>query len=457
MDRLRELSNYVYGLNYDSFNSEIIKLTKVYIIDYYASCYAGMKINKNFSDIVCECIDETGDNGNCSVLEKERKYSVLSAAFLNAIYAHGADMDDGNKKAMGHVAAHVISTAFSVAEEIGSSGKDIIVAINVGYEIYNRVAASVQPGLVHRGFHSTGTAGAIACAAVASKLYNLSANEIYNAMSFASVQSSGLIIIAESGQTCKPINPANAARTGIFSAKCAKKGIVAPLNTFESKKGWAHAMSEQIDDNLLFEGLGKKFTIAESYLKPYPSCRHTHCGIESLIQIRKNILKDGKKISDISSIKIYIYRNAIMIAGQIKVPQSNEDTKFSIHYSAACAIANGCFGLDDLNSSSISNETKKVIEKITLVEDESMENVKNGIRGAKVVVVMNDGTEYEHTVLVPKGDPDNPFTEKDLFEKLENCSEGHLSDCNKLINAVNSLDNITIFKGINSLLGENDD
>lgn len=452
MDRLRELSKFVYQLNYNLLGNKVIHITKQFIADYFASSFAGKRINTEFNNVVEGVIDETESNGNCSVLCLPKKYSVGTSAYLNALYAHGADMDDGNKKAMGHVAAHVISTAFAVGEEVQASGKEIILAINVGYEIYNRIAAAVQPGLVHRGFHSTGTAGTIACAAVASKLYKMDEDKIYNAMSFASVQASGLIIIAESGQSCKPINPANAAKIGIFSAKCSNKGIEAPINTLESKKGWAHAMSDNLDDNLLLGDLGRSFTITESYLKPYPSCRHTHCGIESLINIRQKIVDDGENIADVSSIKIYIYKNAIAIAGQIVHPISNEDTKFSIHYSAACALFKGKFGLDDLNVSNINDDIKSIIDKISLIEDDTMEDVKNGKRGANVIVELNNGKSYSHSIMVPKGDPDNPFTDEDVYSKLKDCASTFNINHDRLFKNILDFDKILVFNGINCLM-----
>ena len=90
---------------------------------------------------------------------------MTNAAFMNAVYAHGADMDDGNRKSAGHIGAHVISSVFALGEKLGVTWKDIIVAINVGYEFFNRIAGAAQPGLYNRGFHSTGIAGAMACGA----------------------------------------------------------------------------------------------------------------------------------------------------------------------------------------------------------------------------------------------------------------------------------------------------
>lgn len=442
------LSDFVFNLRYKDLPQEAIEQTKLYIADYYAACFAGKKVNGKFNKAVEEILFENSSKGVSSVLNSEKKLSSIDAAYLNAVYAHGADMDDGNRKAMGHVAAHVMSTAFSVGEEVHATGKELFTAINAGYEVYNRVAASVQPGLVYRGFHSTGTAGAIACGAVAAKLLKLDSDGIYNAMSLSSVQAGGLIIIAESGQCCKPINPANACRVGIMSAKLVEKGVESPRNPLESKKGWFHAMSDTVDVSMITENLGKTFTICESYLKPYPSCRHTHCGIDAAI-----CLHDKIKGKEIKKIILNIYNNAIQIAGQIKIPVTPEDSKFSIHYSLATALLKGHFNLDDLDLKNVSDELISVINKIEFVADDSMENRDQGIRGSKVTVILENGESYSETVLIPKGDAANPFSWDDMKGKMESCMVGFIDsgEIPNVINKIKTLDFVSEFS-INSVL-----
>lgn len=418
------LSDFSYNLKYEDLTQQVVETTKKYIADYYAACFAGMKVNGKFNEAICDVIVDMRGKEECDFIGSSQKIPAPNAAFLSACYAHGADMDDGNRKAMGHVGAHVISAVMSLAQTLDVNGKDIITAVNVGYEIYNRVAAAVQPGLVHRGFHSTGTVGAIACGAACAKLMGMDSDGIYNTMALCAIQASGLIIIAESGQCCKPINPANAAKTGIISARIIAKGIKSSLYPLESKKGFFHAMSDEVDEKMITDGLGESFTICESYMKPYPSCRHTHCGIECMLDIRKRITKS----EEIKKVKVYIYKNAIDIAGQIIVPKVNDDAKFSIHYSLATALVKGHFGLDDLDVSKVDDELLKVINLIELIEEPAMENRDKGIRGCRVVVALADGEEYEKTVYIPLGDAANPLSWGDIKEKLCNCSNGILNE-----------------------------
>jgi len=454
----QRLSQFIAKLRFEDLSETVVETTKMYILDYYAACFAGIKVNRKFNRIMEEIFFEMGGREEASVLCENKKLPVGNAAFMNAVYAHGADMDDGNRKAMGHVAAHVMSAVFSLAETLEISGKDIITAINVGYEVYNRAAAAVQPGLVRRGFHSTGTAGALACGAASAKLLGLDENGIYHAISLAAIQSSGLMLITESGQSCKPINPANAARSGILAAQLAKKGIESSSYPLESPKGWFHAMSDSVDESMITDGLGEIFTICESYLKPYPSCRHTHCGIDAALKIRCHLLENYGKIDirHIKQITVNIYPNAIRVAGNILVPRTDEDSKFSIHYALAVALWRGHFDLDDLKVIDIEPELSRIIEKVVLTPDESMENAKAGIRGAKVSLELSDGTIFEESIIIPKGDAANPFTMQELQHKLAACAHSVISEEEqmRLIHSVESFEKIDKYRSINTLFSD---
>lgn len=440
IDATEKLIDFAVQLKYEDLPKKVIEQTKLFIADYIAASLAGYKINSNVNTAVMSLIDEMGGARQSSVLFAKKKYPISNAAFINALYSHGADMDDGNRKAAGHIGTHVMSAVFALAEAFAVSWKDVFVAINVGYEVFNRIAGAVQPSLYNKGFHSTSIAGSIACGAACAKLLCLDSAGIYNAISLSAIQANGLIIIDESGQACKPINPANAARTGVISSQLAAKGIISSRKPLESKKGWFNAFSDSVDDEILFDGLGKQFTICESYLKLYPTCRHTHCVIEAIINVRDRMFKFGRDINEITSIQILIYPNAIKSTGSIKYPSTPEEAKFSIYYNLATALCYGRFGLDDLECRNLGVEVRDVIDKIVLIPEETMENRKTGIRGAKVIVKLSDGKVEEETILIPKGEASKPLTWDDIREKIDACAKGLDVETQGVVNNIRNLD-----------------
>lgn len=419
------LVDFAAEIKYEDLPYCVVEQTRMFIADYHAASLAGYQINREFNLAAMAVVREEGGAEQASILFEERKYPISNAAFMNAVYAHGADMDDGNRKSAGHIGTHIISSVLAMSEKLNVTWKDVIVAINVGYDFFNRIAGAAQPGLYNKGFHSTGIAGAMASAAACAKLMGLDRTVIYNSMSLAAIQSSGLIIIDESGQSCKPLNPANAARIGVISARMAEKGLVSPRNPLESKKGWFHAFTDEVDEKVLLDGLGTDFTICESYLKLYPTCRHTHSCIDAAMEIRNQISEEGSfSCEAIKQISVFVYPNAIKSAGTIRNPKSQEEAKFSIHYAIATAFRKGSFSLGDLNVENEDHTTDELIKKIELITDSSMENREEGIRGSRVKVILHDGRIFEKTILIPKGESAGSLTWNDMQTKMLACSQG---------------------------------
>ena len=403
-----------------SLSAHDISQLHTLIIDFFAAAYAGYAENRAFNQVVESVVYSQGGAEESSVLFQNKKYPARTAAFMNAVYGHGAELDDGNKKAAGHAGVHIIPAVFALAEKLNSSNEDVLTALAVGYEAYIRISSAAQPGLVKRGFHSTGMAGTLACAAACARLFNLNAQGIEDAIALATTMSGGLLSYGDSRPQIKPLNPGKAAENGVFAAMLASQGMQGPAEALEGKNGWFHAVTDQIDENCL-KGTDH-FLIHDCYFKLYPSCRHTHCGIDAAVALHSLV-----KASDISAVNVYIYPNAIKLAG-IQWPQNAAETKFSIQYTMACALYKGSYGLEDMNPLCTAEDVSELVRKIRLLPDEAMENKNKGIRGARVEVIKNDGSRIEKTVLIPKGDPENPVTREDIIEKLKTCAKDQASE-----------------------------
>ncbi len=412
---------------------------KTLIIDFFAAAYAGYKQNRAFNNAVEHVVLPQGGAEESTVLFQAKKVPACMAAFMNSAYGHGAELDDGNKKAAGHAGVHLIPAVFALAEKLGSSGDDVLIALATGYEAYIRISSAAQPGLVRRGFHSTGMAGTLACAAACARLYHLDVQGIEDAIALATTMTGGLLSYGDSRPAIKPLNPGKAAENGVFAAMLANAGVQGPTESLEGQNGWFHAVTDEVHGEFL-KG-ADHLLLHDCYFKLYPSCRHTHCGIDAAVRLHESV-----DPAEIEAINVHIYPNAIKLAG-IRYPKDQDETKFSIPYTMACALLNGSYGITDMDPPRMTEEVKALIAKTNLIPDEAMEDRARGIRGTRVEVVMRNGQTVEETVLVPKGDPENPLTRADIIDKLKTCASGQANGekLARLVEAILKVDEVGSF------------
>lgn len=415
------------------------------IVDFFAAAYAGYGQNRAFNRAVEQVVYAQGGAEESTVLFQARKYPARLAAFMNAVYGHGAELDDGNKKAAGHAGVHLIPAVFALGEKLRSSNEDVLLALATGYEAYIRISSAAQPGLVRRGFHSTGVAGTLACAAACARLYHLDAQGLEDAIALATTMTGGLLSYGDSRPAIKPLNPGKAAENGVFAAMLASAGVRGPEEALEGPNGWFHAVTDGVDEGCLRGS--DHLLLHDCYFKLYPSCRHTHCGIDAAVALHGRV-----RAEEIEKVQVYIYPNAIKLAG-IKIPRDQDETKFSIQYTLARALLNGSYGIGDMDPPQLTAEVLSLIEKTELIPDDSMEDRARGIRGTRVRVQLRNNEVLEETVLVPKGDPENPLVRADILEKLRICAgdRARPKTLSALVDRIDAMDGPTLF--INPMAG----
>jgi len=415
------LADYIHKLRFEDLPGDVVESAKLFLLDYLASAMAGYKINHVFNDALWSVFGPMGGKKESSVFFHKTKLPAPNAALLNAAFGHGADMDDGNRTAQGHPGVAVMPVALALAEAHRLTGREAIAAIVVGYDIFVRLATAMNPSHLSRGFHTTGTVGTIAAGGAAAKALNLDLDKVRNTLGFAALQAAGLLEVAESGQMAKPLHPAKAAFGGILSARMADAGAEGPREPLEGRKGFFRAFTDHIDLDILLKDLGKDFRISSCYFKLYPACRHTHAAIDAASNLRSGGIPSP---SLLEKVKVHVYPAAINLTGSIYEPRNEDEAKFSLAYTVATALTKGNFTLKDLDvAKSFDGETRALVSKIEIISDPLLENRAANIRGARVELVLNNGTTRQVEVKLPKGEPEVPVTFEDIEVKMASCAE----------------------------------
>jgi len=433
-----KLATYAYDLSYNDLPVKVIKRAKLSLLDYVSCLLAGNKWGL-ISPILKKYIIEQGGKEESSIIGTQKKAPANFAAFVNGAISHSIDLDDGHRFATSHPGSVIFPSVLATAEKNESSGKDIILSTVLGYDIMLRIAMAINPSHLFRGFHTTSTCGSIGSSTAVSKLLGLNKKQLGYAISIAALQGAGLQEMLHGNPMIKPLQVGKSSQSGLISAELVKMGARGPLSIFEGKHGFFKAMSDKVNELLIFKDIGSKFEIEKTYFKFYPTCRHIH---PSLDLTEKLMRKNNIDINKIKKIEIETYRVAIDETGNIFHPKTIDEAMFSMPYALAVMFFKGSFQYNDLVKHIANVKINEIIEKIELRATPAFDDNYPMLRGASLKVTLNDGATYEEYEKLPLGEPEtiNPKMIKDkYFTIMSTIGMDNLSD--SIFNIIDEIEN----------------
>jgi 2-methylcitrate dehydratase PrpD len=357
-------------------------------------------------------------NGDIGVFGDPARYTPAGAAFLNGALAHSLDFDDTHAAGSLHPGAPVIPAALAAGEMVGASGADVLAGIIAGYEVTCRVALALPAGEHYdRGFHPTATCGAFGAAAAAARVFGLDAAGVEGAMGAVLSQCAGSLQFLVNGAWTKRSQVGWAACNGLMAATLVREGFKGPTEALEGKHGFMRAYAPNPTPERALQDLGVVWELMNTAVKPYPSCRYGHAGIDAALMLRAaNDLQPG----EISAIKLGLPKSGMLLIGapaeKKANPQNTVDGQFSGPFVISAALATGAMGWDSyqqLNDPTI----RGMLGKVTCEFDPEIEAEFPTNMSGKLTIEAR-GQTFVQKVVVPKGEPSNFLSENELRAKF---------------------------------------
>ena len=428
-----QLARYAIETSYKSFPKEVVHQAKRCILDLMGVALGGA--NQPLGKILVKMVNDFGGKPQATVWGHGVKTSVMNAALVNGAIAHALDFDDTHTGSLGHPSAPIVPAALAVAEWKGLSGKAALEAFILGFEVGTRIGTGMGMKHYDRGWHATSTFGRFSAAVAAGKLLGLSLEQMKIALGLAGTQSAGLRLVF--GTMTKPFHPGKSSYDGVLSAVLAQRGFTCAPNIIEGKKGFFEALGDdQSSLETMVKGLGKKYELLKNTFKPYAACLLTHPTIDAIIEMRN---KYNLKPEDIKEISCDVAKFCLDSAGQVE-PKTALAGKFSTYYCAALALAEGVAGENMFTD-------KRVLDpKMIALRKKVKARVVPGYKDteANVSITTRWGKKYSAYVDIPKGDPRNPPTDKELESKFRSLAPSVLSQprIDRLIKTIWSLEKL---------------
>ncbi len=296
-------------------------------------------------DVLVEDALSDGGEGDWPLLGRDERVGLRDFVLVNGVAGHVLDYDDGLAPMMGHPSVAIMPALLAVATARGCSGAELLDAIVTSVEMAARVGLLLTTAHYERGFHSTGTVGAIAAAAGCARLMRLDRGRALIAIGLAGTRAAGLK--ASFGTGGKPLHAGWAALNGYTAANWAERGFSGPSDILGDKSGWVAVVGEREDQAALAEPPAGAHIMAVSF-KQFASCGLTHPAIRTALALRS---VHRLPPAAIEHVRVVVSPKVDTICN-IAAPATGLQAKFSLRATLAMAFS----GVDIASPASFSDE-----------------------------------------------------------------------------------------------------
>jgi 2-methylcitrate dehydratase PrpD len=384
MSHLDALARFVATTSGDRIAPAAITRAKHALIDVLGVTIAGTV--EPVSKIVAQHVAATS-RGGATVVAGGARVGAADAALANATAGHALDFDDSNFVLGGHPSVVLVPALLALAEERNSSGRDVLEAYVIGFEVATRLARAVHFEHYEKGWHPTATLGVFGAAAAAARLLRLPEQQALHALALAASMASG--VKANFGSMAKPLQVGHACQKGVLCTQLAAAGLSANPAALEGRQGFFEVYNGE--GNYRAEAVsnsGEELEIMRSGLKfkKYPSCGSTHAPIDAAL----DLLRDRPvRAADIDSITIAMNQRRITHVNRPQVRNGLEG-KFSIQYTLAAALSDGAISLRHFNDATVARpELQRLVARVEPVGVRGLESLS---QRCELTVRLADGS-----------------------------------------------------------------
>lgn len=424
MTTAAEMADFALETSYGDLSRGVVEETKKRVLD--AAAIAAGAVDAEPVGILRETVAELDEDGATSVWGSGLTTSPPLATALNGAMVRYLDFMDAYLLP-GEVPhpSNNVAPAVVAAEYSDASGRELLTAIGVAYEIHYRLASNAP--LMDRGWDH-GTYVCFAAAAAAGRLLGLDRAALANAIGIAGTGHNALRV-ARTGDLSmwKGLSASNAARNAVYAAMLARNGMEGPVDVFEGQCGWKEVVSGPFDVEYT-----RCEAVTETMTKKYMAGTVAQTALDGLEELLRREGFDGR---DVESIEVETYGRAKVImggtgeageSGDRHRVDNREQADHSLPYTMAALALDGELGLDQYAVDRIRrDDVQGLLRAVTVSEDPGLtERYEAGEMPAVVRVTLSDGTVHEVERAYFEGHPARPMSWDRLGEKFDGLAEG---------------------------------
>lgn len=440
------LSKLAVETKADDISEKAYQAAKVAVLDALGCAMAGY--NAQGVPAIVGLAKDWGGREEATVWFHGGKVPGPEATFVNSVQTHALDLDDYHSPSRTHITSLIVPTAIAMGELNGASGRETLASVVLGIEVAGRLGRGCAGLYAHGGFLPTSIIGGFGATAAACRLQGCSVEQTVNAMGIWYAHASGNRQALYDRTLTKRIQPAIAARAGVFASYLARKGFTGPRRIIAgqpaslvpiyglSRKGPLPTVGIVMQQRDFFD-------VELLAYKRYASCGASHYAVQSALDL---VNEHDLKLDDIKTVWIF---GCGVNSGMVGVPWTDSDSpqamaQFCAPYEVASVIKNRRFGPAEITPKRIAQdkEVDAMARRCELHHWKDWGGPKPALQAVRIF--LKDGTKLEawhnqEEVLSPSSNTYEQLVDKFkynvTFSKLVN-EEG----ADEMVKAIENLD-----------------
>src|ERR1700740_731920 len=334
--QVEALARYAVRASFTDLSAESRRQLPIHILDSLACSIAA--VGAGPVEACRAQVAEFGGTGPGTLIGGGQANPIYAAFWHTALVRYVDFMDNVLARTETWHTADNFGVALTIADYVGGSGRDLMLAVALGYTVQSRLVDHAN--FMTSGFDHTAQL-AFSLNAAAGRLLGLTEQQIANAIAMAAVSDASFAVVrAKPLSQWKGLASAQSALGSMNTLFLARRGVQGPLQVVEGPLGIDYLLRMKINidwDKQGYEG------VVESTIKKYNSMIHTKSAVHCMVELaRQNKIAPDKVVS----IEAEVFQLAFDFAGgglygTDKVIRIKEQADHSLPYLPAVAPLGG--------------------------------------------------------------------------------------------------------------------
>jgi 2-methylcitrate dehydratase PrpD len=407
---MRELSGYVATALRRPLPREVTQRAKIHLVDTFAAMLSGSRLPPGKA--ATAYVRALGGKPEAGIVGTRAVTSAVNAALANGMCGHADETDDTHPPSLTHPGTSVVPAAIAIGERNRLSGKDVLRAIVLGYDICARMLLALKPMPFLRSGHHAGAFGQLfGAAAAAGALLGLDARRVRYLFSYAAQQAAGLYTMFRDPEHIEKAYGMGGmpAHNGTQAALMAAHGFTGVEDVFSGERDFFFTFAPEADRSQLTRGLGREYEILRGAIKRWP----VGGPIQGPLHVLRDLMHEHRFRAD-----EVVELVARMPDKELEIVDNRDMPDISVQHLLAVMLLDGTVTFASAHEFRRMKDPRvlKLRERIRAVGDPDLTDALRRWR-CVMEVKLRDGRVLGHQTLAAKGSFENPLTREEEEEK----------------------------------------